>query len=99
MESGLIEWEEFKKAFHGKYFPCERREVKVEEFINLKQGHMSVEEYSLKFSILSRCAPSLVSNPRDEMSRFVMGVADLVWEECRMLNQLKSIKLKGCLET
>ena len=87
------------EAFLGKYFPHERREVKVEEFINLKQGHMSVEEYSLKFSILSRCAPSLVSNPRDEMSRFVMGVADGVWEECRMLNQLKSIKLKGCLET
>ena len=39
-----IEWEEFKKAFLGKYFPRERREVKVEEFINLKQGNVSVEE-------------------------------------------------------
>ncbi|KAK4731665.1 hypothetical protein R3W88_024653 [Solanum pinnatisectum] len=26
--------------------------------------------------------PSLVSNPRDEMSRFVMGVSDLFKEEC-----------------
>ena len=34
--SGPIEWEEFKEFFHGKYFPCEMREVKVEEFINLK---------------------------------------------------------------
>mgnify|MGYP002555469830 CR=1 FL=1 len=71
VESGPIEWEEFKEAFLGKYFPRERREVKVEEFINLKQGNMSVEEYSLKFSMLSRNSPSLVSNPRDEMSHFV----------------------------
>ena len=51
------------------------------EFINLIQGNMSVEEYSLKFSTLSRYSPSLVSNPRDEMSHFVIGVADLVVEE------------------
>ena len=55
------------------YFPRERKEIKVEEFINLKQGNMSVEEYSLKFSTLSRYAPSLVYNPRDEMSHFVTG--------------------------
>ena len=39
--------------------------MKVEEFINLRKGNMSVEEYSLKFTMLSRYAPSLVSNPRD----------------------------------
>ena len=39
-----IEWEEFKDVFLGKYFPREMREVKVEEFFNLKQGSMSVEE-------------------------------------------------------
>ncbi|XP_015072489.1 uncharacterized protein LOC107016572 [Solanum pennellii] len=44
---------------------------------------MSVEKYSLKFIILSRYAPSLVSNPRDEMIRFVIGVADLMKEDCR----------------
>ena len=69
--------------FLRKYFPCERREVKLEEFINLKKGNMSVEEYSWKFSMLSIYAPSLVSNLRDEMSRFVIGVADLVREACR----------------
>ena len=44
---------------------------------------MSLEEYSLKFSTLYRYALSLVSNPRDEMSRFVIGVANLVKEEYR----------------
>ena len=59
------------------------REVKVVEFINLNQGNMIVEEYSLKFSKLSKYGPSLVSNPRDGMSFFVMGVADLVKDKCR----------------
>ena len=43
---------------------------------------MRVEESSLKFSMLFIYSPSLVSNPRDDMSMFVRGVADLVKEEC-----------------
>ena len=45
---------------------------------------MSVEDYLLKFTTLSRYAPALVSNPRDEMSRFVTGIADLVKKDCHM---------------
>ena len=55
----------------------------MEKFISIKKGIMSVEEYSLKFSTLSRYAPSLVSYPRDEMSCFLMGVVHIVVEECR----------------
>ncbi|WMV24613.1 hypothetical protein MTR67_017998 [Solanum verrucosum] len=82
LEAGPIEWEEFKEAFLGRYFPREKRECKLEVFINLRQGSMSVEEYSLKFTLLSKYAPSFLSNHRDEMSRFVTGVSDLVMEEC-----------------
>ena len=42
-----IDYEEFNETFRGKYFPCERREVKVEEFINRRQGKMSVKDYFL----------------------------------------------------
>ena len=54
------------------------REVEVDDFIHLKQGNMSFEEYSLNFSKMSKYAPSLVANPRDEMSHFITGVVDLV---------------------
>ena len=64
VELGPIELEEFNKAFLEKYFPRERREVRVEEFITLNKGNMSVEEYSSKFTMLSRYSPSLVSNLR-----------------------------------
>lgn len=37
-----------------------------------------------KFTLLSKYFPSLVSNPRDEISRFITGISDLDKEEFRM---------------
>ena len=54
----------------------------MKEFINLCQQGISVQEYSLKFTKLSSYAPSLVSDPRDEMSHFVTAVSDDLVEEC-----------------
>ena len=71
-----MNWEVFKKAFIDRFFPRENWEAKVVEFINFRQGGMSVLEYSLKFTKLSKYATSLVSDPRDEMSYFVMGVSN-----------------------
>ena len=48
-----VTWEMFKTDFLQRFFPREMREVKVEEFINLKQGSMIDREYSLKFVKLS----------------------------------------------
>ena len=78
-----ISWEGFWKTFLDRFFPREKREAKVEEFINVYQGCMSVQEYSLKFIKLSKYAFSLVTNRRYEMSLFVMGVSDDLVEECR----------------
>ena len=63
----LISWDVFSKTFLDRFFPRYKREAKVEDFINLRQGGMSVIE-SLKFTKLSKYVPSLVSYPRDEMS-------------------------------
>ena len=60
-------------------------EAKVVEFINLHQGDMCVHKYSLKFTNFSKYAPSLVSDPRDEMSRFMTG--------CRMICKSSVIPL------
>ena len=75
-------WEILKKAFLDRFFPRENREAKVEEFINLRQGGMSVLDCSLKFSKLSKYAPSLIFYPRDQMSPFVTSVSDDFKEEC-----------------
>ena len=56
--------------------------TKVEDFISIRQGSMSVEEYSLKFILLSKNDLSLMSNHRDEMSRFLSDVFNVVEEDC-----------------
>ena len=45
---------------------------------------MSIKEYALKFTLLSKYAPSMVANRRDLMNRFMIVVAKLVEEECHM---------------
>lgn len=66
-----------------RFFPLELREVKVQEFINLKQGHMSVREYSLKYIKLSKYAQFMVVDPRARMSNFIFGMSNLVSKECK----------------
>ena len=51
------------------------------EFINLRQGGRSVHEYSLEFIKLSKYDPSFVSDPRDHMSHFVIGLSEDLQEE------------------
>lgn len=76
LSGGLITWKIFKRDFLDRFFLREKREARVQEFINLRQVGFSVFYYSLKFTKFSRYAPSSVSDPRDEISRFVMGVLD-----------------------
>ncbi|WMV58487.1 hypothetical protein MTR67_051872 [Solanum verrucosum] len=80
--AGPIEWEVFKSTFLDRFFPQEFRDAKVEEFINLRQGGMNVQEYSLKFTQLSKYAPAFVADSKDMMSRYLMGVSRLVRKEC-----------------
>ncbi|MCI60886.1 GRAS family transcription factor, partial [Trifolium medium] len=47
----------FKREFWVKYFPAEVRNRKVVEFLELKQGNMTVAEYATKFESLSAFSP------------------------------------------
>ncbi|XP_049410628.1 uncharacterized protein LOC125873823 [Solanum stenotomum] len=73
IRAGPIEWEVFKSAFLDRFFPRELGKAKVEEFINLRQGGMSVQEYTLKFTQLFKYALAFVANSRDMMSGYLMG--------------------------
>ena len=60
----------------------EKREAKVEDFINRHHRGMSVKENSLKFIQHSKYAFYLVSNNRDEIIRYVMDLSEELEEEC-----------------
>ena len=45
----MMTWEEFRELFMGKYFPTSTRHAKAREFLELKQGTMTMLEYVAKF--------------------------------------------------
>ena len=64
------------EAFLDRFFPLELRESKAKDFMNLKQGSMSVQEYTFKFNKLACYAPELTSNMRAQMRKFASSLAD-----------------------
>ncbi|WMV08081.1 hypothetical protein MTR67_001466 [Solanum verrucosum] len=82
-DTAPITWECFSETFLDRFFPRELREAKAQEFMNLRQGSISVQEYGLKFTPLSRYAPHMVADSRVQMNKFLYGVSNLVKIECR----------------
>ncbi|XP_016164837.1 uncharacterized protein LOC107607388 [Arachis ipaensis] len=54
LQNADIPWEVFQTAFYKKYFPESAREGKEMELMQLKQGSMSVADYTNKFEELYR---------------------------------------------
>jgi len=78
------EWEDFSEAFLAHYLPREVREARLDQFINLKQGTMSVRDYSHRFNSLARYAPDIVRTMRARVHRYVDGLADHLIRDCRV---------------
>ena len=54
-------WREFRQPFMSKFFPASARHVKAWEFLQLKQGSMTILEYVAKFTELARFGDDYVS--------------------------------------
>ncbi|XP_070046681.1 uncharacterized protein [Nicotiana tomentosiformis] len=60
----------------------ELRQARVDRFLTLRQGNMSVREYSLQFDLLARYAPTIVSKMEDQVHRFMMGLEPYLVNDC-----------------
>ena len=78
---GPLDWDKFKGVFLDCFFPLEVRKAKVQEFIHLQQGNMTIKEYALRFTQLSKYAPTMVADFRARMSMFVLDVSEIVVKE------------------
>ena len=63
-------WVEFHELFMGKYFPATARYAKGQEFLELKQGAMTVMEYVAMFMELARFADDYVATDLAKFRRF-----------------------------
>ncbi|XP_070049959.1 uncharacterized protein [Nicotiana tomentosiformis] len=78
------EWEDFSEAFLAHYLPREVREARLDQFLSLKQGDMSVRDYSHKFNSLARYAPDIVRTMRARVHHYVDGLGDHLIRDCRV---------------
>ncbi|QHO25224.1 uncharacterized protein DS421_12g379180 [Arachis hypogaea] len=64
-DGATIPWEVFRTEFYKKYFPNSARNAKELELMQLKQGHMTVAEYTSKFEELCRFSRIYQGAPED----------------------------------
>ena len=67
-------WAEFHDLFMGKYFPDTARHAKAKEFLELKQGTMTVLEYVARFTELARFSDDYVATDMDKVRRLKNGL-------------------------
>ena len=70
----VMKWVEFYELFMGKYFPATARHAKAQEFLELKQGAMTVIEYVARFTELARFADDYVATDLAKVRRFENGL-------------------------
>ncbi|KAA0058809.1 ty3-gypsy retrotransposon protein [Cucumis melo var. makuwa] len=69
-----ITWQQFKECFYAKFFSASLRDAKRQEFLNLEQGDMTVEQYDAEFDMLSRFAPEMIATEAARADKFVRGL-------------------------
>ena len=66
----VMTWAEFQELFMGKYFQETARHTKAQEFLELKQGAMTVMDYVARFTELARFADDYVATDLAKVRRF-----------------------------
>ena len=67
-------WAEFQELFMNKYFPEFARHAKAQEFLELKQGAMTMMDYVARFTELARFADDYVATDMAKVRRFENGL-------------------------
>jgi hypothetical protein len=77
IEAGVLPLGE---ALINRFFPLAQRQRCTKDFLELKQGSMSVEQYSLEFMRLSRYAPYPIPDEGIKVEKFWGGLAPRILE-------------------
>ena len=70
----VMTWAGFQELFMGKYFLETVRHAKAQEFLELKQGAMTVMDYVARFIELARFADDYVATDVAKVRRFENGL-------------------------
>ncbi|CAH9079939.1 unnamed protein product [Cuscuta epithymum] len=74
LEQPDFDWEDFIVALRDRFYPDHVKEANYDEFVNFKQGDLTIQEYHTKFVQLARFAKDVVSTEASMTRRFVNGL-------------------------
>ena len=69
-----VGWVMFRREFLDRFYPCNYKEARVEEFYRLVQGDLSVSEYEKRFSELGHLVPSVFDDEEQKTNKFRSGL-------------------------
>ena len=67
-------WDDFRRLFMGKYFPASARHAKAREFLELRQGTITVLEYVVRFTELAHFGDDYVAIDSAKVRKFKDGL-------------------------
>ena len=67
-------WADFHRLFMGKYFPASSRHAKFREFLELRQGTMTVLDYVARFTELARFRDDYVATDAAKVRKLEDGL-------------------------
>ncbi|XP_075479314.1 uncharacterized protein LOC142520198 [Primulina tabacum] len=79
-----LTWETFKTVFYNKYFSKDVRAKKAGDFLNLKQGTMSMAEYIQQFEAGVQYVPYIAQDDTSKGEHFMWGLHSEVKRDVRM---------------
>ncbi|XP_057975456.1 uncharacterized protein LOC131162869 [Malania oleifera] len=69
-----LSWTRFRELFFERYFQTTIRNAKIEEFISLEQGQLTIQQYATSFQELSRFAPFMIPDEAMKAWKFQRGL-------------------------
>ncbi|XP_073132173.1 uncharacterized protein [Henckelia pumila] len=79
-----LTWNGFKDVFYGKYFTISTRTRLAREFMELRQGSMSIAEYVKKFERGRYFVPMISGNAAEELKHFTEGLNATIRRDVRL---------------
>ena len=89
VETEIVPWDRFKVLFFENYFSQSLKDRMEIKFLDLKQGDLTVTQYTAKFNELSRFAPHQVTTELRKTRRYQEGLKPQIRSKLSVL-QIKT---------
>ncbi|KAF3785911.1 hypothetical protein EJ110_NYTH26656 [Nymphaea thermarum] len=71
-----LSWMQFRDSFLDTYYPVHARDQKMQEFLELQQNQLNLEDYITRYRHLEACCPHFYTTDGARAGKFVCGLLE-----------------------